>query len=75
MAQAEPESILVLTGAGGINLVHIHGEPLKARCLACGHVEPWAEELSPGSVCRICAIPGRLRVDVVWLGKILQNGW
>jgi NAD-dependent deacetylase len=56
--------------AGSRNLIHMHGEILKARCLACGNAQPWHDDLDPGSVCPACATPGRLRVDVVWFGEM-----
>jgi len=56
--------------AGSRNLLHMHGELLKARCLACGDAAPWREDMHCGSVCLACATPGRLRVDVVWFGEM-----
>jgi len=56
--------------AGSRNLVHMHGEILKARCLACGDAITWRDDLDPGSVCPVCATAGRLRVDVVWFGEM-----
>ena len=31
--------------AGAKNVIHMHGELLKVRCYAAGHVSPWTEEL------------------------------
>jgi len=56
--------------AGSRNLVHMHGEILRARCLACGKTTPWRDDLDLASVCPACATPGRLRVDVVWFGEM-----
>jgi len=56
--------------AGSQNLLHMHGEILKARCLTCGDATPWRDDLDSRSVCPACATPGRLRVDVVWFGEM-----
>ena len=56
--------------AGSTSLIHMHGEILRARCLACGDSQPWVEDMGPTSVCLSCATPGRLRVDVVWFGEM-----
>ncbi len=56
--------------AGSENLLHMHGELLKARCRACGRVSPWREDMTLESVCSPCAVPGGLRVHVVWFGEL-----
>jgi NAD-dependent deacetylase len=56
--------------AGSQKLIHLHGELLKARCLACGGVSPWREEMSLQSLCPSCGKEGRLRVNVVWFGEM-----
>lgn len=56
--------------AGSKRLIHMHGEILKARCLACGAVSPWAEDLTVDSRCPGCGQSGRLRVNVVWFGEM-----
>ena len=56
--------------AGSRGLLHMHGELLKSRCLACAAVAPWREPLSIASVCPSCGAAGRLRVDVVWFGEV-----
>jgi NAD-dependent deacetylase len=56
--------------AGSRRLLHMHGELLRARCLACGHTEPCREDLEPDSCCRCCATIGRLRPDIVWFGEM-----
>ncbi|MEA2783139.1 MAG: NAD-dependent deacetylase [Rhodospirillaceae bacterium] len=52
--------------AGSPEVLHMHGELLKARCLGCGTTVPWIEEISVGSRCPACDDAGRLRVAVVW---------
>jgi NAD-dependent deacetylase len=56
--------------AGSRNLVHMHGELLKARCLACDGVAPWQRDLGVDHVCPACRQPGRLRPHVVWFGEL-----
>ncbi len=56
--------------AGSRSLIHMHGELLQARCLACGNVSPWHADIGLDSVCLACATLGRLRVNVVWFGEM-----
>lgn len=56
--------------AGSRNLIHMHGELLKARCLACGRVHRWEEDLDVGSRCPGCSRAGRLRPHIVWFGEM-----
>ena len=37
--------------AGSRNLVHMHGEILKARCEACGGVTAWQDDLEVATPC------------------------
>jgi len=56
--------------AGTSNLIHMHGEILKARCTACGDSMRWEADLSRDLACRTCSAAGRLRPDVVWFGEM-----
>ncbi|MGF1628892.1 MAG: Sir2 family NAD+-dependent deacetylase [Kiloniellaceae bacterium] len=56
--------------AGSMNLIHMHGELLKARCLVCGGVSPWREPMNGASLCPACGAEGALRVHVVWFGEM-----
>ena len=56
--------------AGSRNLLHLHGELMRALCLACGASSPWADSLDSDSVCPGCAAGGRLRPDIVWFGEM-----
>lgn len=55
--------------AGSKNLLHMHGELSKARCLACGRTVAWLEDLMHGPPCPGCGEP-RLRPDIVWFGEV-----
>ena len=56
--------------AGSRNLVHMHGELLKARCLCCAAVVPWLDDLSTASACPACGRSGGMRPHVVWFGEM-----
>lgn len=55
--------------AGSKHLLHMHGELLKARCLACRAVVPWPGDLDADCRCPVCA-HGRLRPHIVWFGEV-----
>lgn len=73
-----PGSVLLVTQniddlherAGSRNLVHMHGELFKARCLDCGVVEAWRADLDGATACPACGGRGRLRPHVVWFGEM-----
>ena len=56
--------------AGTRQLLHMHGELLKARCTACGRVVPVTEDLTPDLACAGCDTVGSLRPHVVWFGEM-----
>jgi NAD-dependent deacetylase len=56
--------------AGSKNIRHIHGEMLKARCVLCGDVRPWTEDLDTRLACLACAEIGGMRPHVVWFGEM-----
>jgi NAD-dependent deacetylase len=56
--------------AGSRRLLHMHGELRKARCLACGAVHGWDEDIEPTSPCPGCSSQGRLRPHIVWFGEM-----
>lgn len=56
--------------AGSRQLIHMHGEALKALCAACGSTHHWTDDLSQDTACPACRMPGRMRPDVVWFGEI-----
>ncbi|TIC85040.1 NAD-dependent deacylase [Nocardioides sp. GY 10113] len=55
--------------AGSTNVVHMHGELLKAWCTACDVRHPWAGTLGERPACPSCG-EVTLRPDVVWFGEI-----
>jgi len=56
--------------AGSTRVAHMHGELLKARCLACGQISRWREDMGVTASCPSCGETGRLRPHVVWFGEI-----
>jgi NAD-dependent protein deacetylase/lipoamidase len=55
--------------AGSLQTLHMHGELLKARCLACEAEFAWQDDISPASRCPDCGEGGRLRTAVVWFNE------
>ncbi|WP_257307467.1 Sir2 family NAD+-dependent deacetylase [Geothrix campi] len=55
--------------AGSRNLVHMHGELLKGRCLACRAVLDWPGDMDADSRCPACR-RGQLRPHIVWFGEV-----
>ncbi len=73
-----PGSVLVVTQniddlhdrAGQKNLLHMHGELLKARCLKCKRVHSWKGDIHVDAICPSCRQPSRLRPHIVWFGEV-----
>lgn len=56
--------------AGSHQLIHMHGELLKARCVACEAVSAWRDDMGPVAACPGCGACGTLRPHVVWFGEM-----
>ncbi len=56
--------------AGSKNLIHMHGELLKARCSASGNVFPWTTDIAAETLCSCCSLRGTLRPHIVWFGEM-----
>ena len=54
--------------AGARDVIHMHGELLRARCAACGHVWDAPKVMAADDPCPACAAPAT-RPDVVWFGE------
>jgi len=73
-----PADVLVVTQniddlherAGSHNVLHMHGELLKARCDRCGDARPWREDLGVALPCPACGRAGGMRPHVVWFGEM-----
>ncbi len=56
--------------AGSKNLIHMHGELLKALCARCGARQVWADDIGIDTPCPTCGWIGGMRPDVVWFGEM-----
>ncbi|HLF59052.1 MAG TPA: Sir2 family NAD+-dependent deacetylase [Alphaproteobacteria bacterium] len=56
--------------AGSRNIIHMHGEGLKARCGACGNVVECRGDVSLADSCAACGEAGAMRPHVVWFGEM-----
>lgn len=54
--------------AGSENVLHMHGELLRARCHSCGHRWPAPRRMDPKDECPKC-FRAATRPDVVWFGE------
>ncbi|MDR0997057.1 MAG: NAD-dependent deacylase [Zoogloeaceae bacterium] len=71
-----PEQITLVTQnvdnlherGGAKRVLHMHGELLKVRCVACQTRRQWLGDLSTEDACPICGC--RLRPDIVWFGEL-----
>lgn len=54
--------------AGSRNVIHMHGELLKARCEDCATVIDLRGDLAVTDRCTLCQ--GRLRPHIVWFGEV-----
>jgi NAD-dependent deacetylase len=58
--------------AGSRNLLEIHGNLWRTRCLSCGDVRE-NREIPLGRIPPLCPCQGLLRPDVVWFGEALPE--
>lgn len=56
--------------AGSRNLVHMHGELLRARCVRCDASMRWAGPMDIASQCPSCSKLAAMRPDIVWFGEM-----
>lgn len=54
--------------AGSVNLLEMHGQLRRARCLACDGRFTWVADLGGGDECPACSAR-TLRPDIVWFGE------
>lgn len=50
--------------------LHMHGELLQTRCLACEAVLDWRAPITDDTPCGACESVGTLRPNVVWFGEM-----
>lgn len=56
--------------AGNRNIIHMHGELLKVRCVSSGQVLNWQDDLKEDDRCHCCQFPSVLRPHIVWFGEM-----
>ncbi len=54
----------------GAQVIHMHGELVKARCVDCGAVQPWPNDITAESACLPCKSKKTLRPHIVWFGEM-----
>lgn len=56
--------------AGTKNLIHMHGELQKVRCVRSGQVVEWTGDVTKEDGCTCCQPSQRLRPHIVWFGEM-----
>ncbi|MEO0816157.1 MAG: NAD-dependent deacylase [Pseudomonadota bacterium] len=56
--------------AGSTDVVHMHGELARIRCMDCHSVVEWHENIGSDVPCPACGKAGYLRPHVVWFGEM-----
>lgn len=78
LESALPDRVLLVTQnvddlherAGSRDVLHMHGELLRAACVACGTTHRWPADLDLRTLAPCCGGKGTLRPDVVWFGEV-----
>ena len=73
-----PEQVTIVTQniddlherAGSKNVLHMHGELLKARCPHSNQTTDWLGPIHTRDLCQCCQFPEPLRPHVVWFGEM-----
>lgn len=55
---------------GSKNIIHMHGELLKARCSESGQVVEQLGPMQVNEMCHCCQIPAVMRPHIVWFGEM-----
>lgn len=58
---------------GSKNVLHMHGELLKAECAVCGAISECERDLSVDIQCMACRRSGGMRPHVVWFGEMPRH--
>jgi NAD-dependent deacetylase len=60
----------LLERGGAVDVIHMHGELLKARCSRCQQTTQCTIDLTTESTCPSCGASGEMRPHVVWFGEM-----
>jgi len=55
---------------GSPEVIHMHGQILRALCAACGYQWAWTVDMGRTDHCASCGAAGTVRPDVVWFGEM-----
>ncbi len=55
---------------GADEVIHMHGEVLRAFCIHCGEKTDQHDDLTTDHTCPTCGKTGGLRPDIVWFGEM-----
>ncbi len=55
---------------GSSQVLHMHGELLRVRCMDCDRAHRWQDDLDETSRCPACKAVETLRPDIVWFGEM-----
>ncbi|MEM6621398.1 MAG: NAD-dependent deacylase [Pseudomonadota bacterium] len=55
---------------GARNVLHMHGEILRASCSFCAYRWSWQGDMSRRDTCPACRETGGVRPDIVWFGEM-----
>ncbi len=55
---------------GSGQVIHMHGQIMRALCADCGHQWGWACDMALDDICHSCGTVGVVRPDVVWFGEM-----
>ncbi len=55
---------------GSRNVIHMHGELLRAKCTHCEARFEWGQDMSTDVACPGCRKTGGVRPDIVWFGEM-----
>lgn len=55
---------------GAEDVIHMHGELLKARCIHCDAIHQTRSDFNGQDLCNACHQTGGLRPHIVWFGEI-----
>ena len=78
LQRAWPDSVTLVTQnvddlherGGSPQVLHMHGELLRIRCVRCETRSTCRDAISVDSICQTCGHCGSLRPDIVWFGEI-----
>ncbi|ENO8414947.1 NAD-dependent protein deacylase [Vibrio mimicus] len=55
---------------GNQNIIHMHGELLKARCPESNQTVEQKDDIRNGDLCHCCQMPAQMRPHIVWFGEM-----